>query len=416
MRTITKQFFSDSLYKNSFFLVLSTAVLSGFGFFFWLISARLINPEHIGIASTLIASMNFIAMFSLLGVDSGLVRFLANSRDRNEKLNTGIMLVAIAGTIFATVFILLLPYISPTLAHTIGDWDEQLAFVIFCVASGINMLTDSVFLAYRATKYSFIVNGIFSFIKMLLPLVLYVYGAIGIFASVAIAQTIGALLSLFIIWKVFDYRPRFVLKKTVLLEIWRYSAGTYTAVVLSLLPVTLLPLIITNTLGSSSAAFFYIVLMIANLLYAIPKAVSGALFAEGSFDEANIGSSIKKALKAIFILIVPAIFLLCILAEWILSFFGASYALGGLSVLYLFALSGVFVSVLAIFTSIYKLRLHLKQLIATNMMYAILVLSLSLLWVEHGLLGIGFAWFVGNALSALFAVLAYVFFPATKKS
>lgn len=41
----------DPLYKNSVFMMLSSVTNAGFGFFFWMIAARLYSAEDVGLAS-----------------------------------------------------------------------------------------------------------------------------------------------------------------------------------------------------------------------------------------------------------------------------------------------------------------------------------------------------------------------------
>jgi len=76
MKTISKfykHFANDSLYKNSIYLMLSTAVMAFFGFFFWIINARLFKPEQVGIATTLISVLTLISTFSILGLGNSLI-------------------------------------------------------------------------------------------------------------------------------------------------------------------------------------------------------------------------------------------------------------------------------------------------------------------------------------------------------
>src|SRR5664279_5323018 len=50
-KTLSKiyaHFASDSLYRNSIYLMASTGIMAFFGFFFWIINARLYKPEQVG--------------------------------------------------------------------------------------------------------------------------------------------------------------------------------------------------------------------------------------------------------------------------------------------------------------------------------------------------------------------------------
>ncbi|GAI92246.1 unnamed protein product, partial [marine sediment metagenome] len=53
--------------------MLSTGVMAVFGFFFWIINARLYSAEQVGIGTTLIPIMTLISSFSILGLGSGLI-------------------------------------------------------------------------------------------------------------------------------------------------------------------------------------------------------------------------------------------------------------------------------------------------------------------------------------------------------
>lgn len=387
--------------------MLATAVMAGFGFFFWLISAQLVPPENIGIATALISMMNIIAIFSLIGFDSAIVRFLSHSTQRNDKLNTGIILVGITAFILGGFFVFFVRNISPQLAFIRESPLISLLFILFCVMSAINILTDAVFLAYRQTKFSLIINTIFSFIKMLLPLAFAPWGAFGIFSAAAIGQSIGFILSITtMIWK-FDYRPQFIINRDVIKQVWYYCAGNYIAGALNLLPVMILPIIIINHLGSKEAAYFYIVMMIGGLLYVIPQATTKSLFAEGSHNEQTIKANIKKSIRIISLLLIPAIIIFLFSGKYILQFFGKSYSSEGLNFLYLITIASIAVSTYYISATLLRIKKNLYALIITNIFYAITIIMFSYLFLPLGLVGIGIAWLLGNIVASIIGIISF---------
>src|SRR4051812_12900040 len=99
--------YNDSLYQNSLYLMSATAVLAGFGFLFWLIVARLFSTADIGLASALIAVMNFISYLSLVGFNVAFVRFLPRSEKSDDEVNTGMVLVALASAVLSAAFVVL---------------------------------------------------------------------------------------------------------------------------------------------------------------------------------------------------------------------------------------------------------------------------------------------------------------------
>jgi O-antigen/teichoic acid export membrane protein len=87
----------------------------------------------------------------------------------------------------------------------------------------------------------------------------------------------------------------------------KFSLGNYIAGFIGGLPAMVLPIILTNSIGAKFTAYFYFDMMIANLLYIIPAATSQSLFAEGSYSETELKVHLKKAIKIISIIIIPAV-------------------------------------------------------------------------------------------------------------
>jgi len=397
----------ESLYLNSLYLMSATAIVAGFGFFFWLINAQLFSTEDIGLATALISVMNLISILSLIGINATFIRFLPSSERPNDKLNTGMLLVGATAVLLTGVFVALSSIISPPLHALLNTPATALIFIFLCTLSAVNAITDSIFLAHRQTKYVFTINFVFSFCKMLLPFLFIGYGAFGIFAAAAAAQGIGLALSIGILMWKFNYRPRFVIHRDIIDLVWRYSATNYLASVLNLLPVTILPIIILNQLGAHPAAYYYIVMMIGNLLYTIPWATARALFAEGSNDESLLNSHFKKAIIVIAALLIPSVIFLLVAGKFILQVFGVDFAAEGIVFLRFVALSGLLVSATAIFGSYFQVKKDLLAIIITNAALAVATITLSYVLLPLGLEGVGIAWFVGNSIAALVGYMLY---------
>lgn len=407
IRRLWKQFQTDSLFQNSFYLMLVTGVMAVFGFIFWLISARLASTEEIGLATTLISVTNMLAAFSLIGFDSAIVRFLSRSTQRNDKINTAIVLVGMMSFFLAVIFVLGIHIVLPKLSLILNNPFSIILFIVFCVTFALNSLTDSVFLAYRETKYKFFITTIFSAIRMLLPLAFAPWGAMGIFIAAVGGQSIGFILSLTVMIKKFNYRPEFVVNKDVLKQVWKYCFGNYIAGIFGLLPLTFLPVIITNHLGAKEAAYFYIVMMIGNLLYVIPQATTKSLFAEGSHNEQTFKANMQKSTRIIASFLIPSIAVLLLGGKYLLHFFGKDYSTGGLNFLYITAITGLVVSVYSVINSLFRVNNNLRALIIINIFYAGTAISFTYLLLPLGLVGIGIALFTGYLVASLIGWLLH---------
>ena len=78
--------------------------------------------------------------------------------------------------------------------------------------------------------------------------------------------------------------------------------------------------------GAKFSAYFYMDIMIASLLYIIPTATSQSLFAKDSYSETELKVHLKKAIKIISIIIIPAIIVTTLFGNYILLAFGKEYS------------------------------------------------------------------------------------------
>jgi O-antigen/teichoic acid export membrane protein len=81
----------------------------------------------------------------------------------------------------------------------------------------------------------------------------------------------------------------------------RLSLGNYFAGLIAIAPTAIIPILITNILGAKFSAYFYMDMMIANVLYVIPTSTTTSLFAEGSYNEEELRLHLRKAIKIISI-------------------------------------------------------------------------------------------------------------------
>lgn len=411
MKLITKFYnhlANDSLYKNSIYLMLSTAIMAFLGFFFWIINARLFKPEQVGIATTLISVVSLITSFSLLGLDNGIVRYLPTSDKKNQKINTAFTLVTIASVLMALIFLFFINIFSPKLLFVRENIFFAIFFITVIVFSSLNTISESILIANRSSKYILIKNAVSSFVKLVLPILLISLGTYGIFASVGISIIVAFILSLLILIIKFDYLIKFAINKDVVKRMTRFSLGNYIAGFIGGLPIMVLPIMITNLLGPKFTAYYYMPLMIASFLYIIPQATTRSLFAEGSYSEKEIGNFLRKSLKLNALLLLPAIIAIYFFGKYILLIFGVEYAKEGTQFLQLLAISGTFIYINSVGGVLLNLKRQIRKLITINLISTLLILGLSYILSSKELLGIGIAWITGQIImSIIFSLILF---------
>jgi len=398
MKSLYESIMGDSLFKNSMFLMLSSGVMAVLGFVFWLICARLFSAHDIGLATTIISVMGLITSFSLLGLNSGLIRYLPDSTNRDRKINTCFTLVALVTIVISAVFIIGLEKFSPSLLFIKDNLFLALSFIFFAVIASWGSIIDSIFISLRSSHFVLTKSAIFGVIKIVLPFALVSWGAYGIFSSYMIAMLAGFITVFVILMIKFQYKPKFVFYDEVIKRIGRFSFGNYVAGFIGGLALMLMPLIITNTINPTTTAYYYMAMMIASLLFVIPSSTTSSLFAEGSHDERKLKKKTRSAIKIIAFLLIPAILAIVFFGQYILLAFGKEYSTQGFTFLKIMAVSGIFVSINSVFGSIFKIKKKIKQIIWVNVIGAVVIIGLSyfFLTLGHSLVGIGIAYIAGQ--------------------
>ncbi|MCK5450029.1 oligosaccharide flippase family protein, partial [Candidatus Pacearchaeota archaeon] len=213
---------------------------------------------------------------------------------------------------------------------------------------------------------------------------------------ISLAIALGVLF-IILIWK-FGYKPNFAFYDSIVHKMGKYSFGNYIAGFIGGLPLMVLPLMITNMIGPETTAYYYMAMMIAGLLFVIPGATTQSLFAEGSYNEDKLKEQVKKAVKIISLIMIPAILVTVFFGDLILLAFGKEYAREGFRFLQILAVSGVFVGINGVFGRILQIKKKIKELVFINFISAVLILGLSYSLIDNGLLGIGTAWVVGQLI------------------
>ena len=401
MRDKAKALFSETLYRNSLYLMLATGTMAVLGFAFWLVVAHLYPPQQVGVASTLISAMNFIANLSLLGLNSTLIRFLPTAKNRNEQIDTSLMLVALAGGVSSLIFAVASPYFAPKL----GLLHQPLfgfGFVVLCISAAVNLITDSIFIAYRSSGYNLFVDGLLgSGTQLLLPVALVALGAYGIFAGQGIAAVVAMGFSIYFLVKKFKYVPRPKLERSVLRHLRYYSLRSYSAGLLNIAPTIILPIIILNRLGAAAAGYYYLAYMMANTLFAVAYAVAQALFAEGSYGDKQLRGLLKRSAIFLGALMIPASAAMALVGPYVLEVFGHTYGTHGREVIIVLASAGPFMAAYSLGAAILNIAKQMRALILINLLDAVVVCTLALVWVHRGLAWVAGAWVVGHAAAAL---------------
>lgn len=414
IRTLTskeglKNLLSIPLYSNAFYLMADIAVVSLLGFAFWVLVAKLYTPAEVGLASATIAAVILLARLSGLGFGYGMIRFLPNARGRsNTLINSCFTIAGLTSLVTALIFLAGLNFWSPALLY-IRHPIFSIAFVLVTLAYTLFLLTDQSFIAKRRAKYVLFKNATagllkiaaaFAFVALLTSLGIFASWGLAIFVALAIA------LFQFLPRAQQGYIPIPTIHKQTVNDMIHFSLGNHIAELLWFAPLMLFPLMVINILGAETNAYFYIPWVIAQMLFAIPMAVSYSLFAEGSHQESLLSSNTAKSVGLCLLILVPAIVVLLVLGDKLLLFFGRSYSESGTTLLRILALSTIPVSINCICLSVMRVKKNTKGVMLVSASIASLALGSGyILMTKVGLPGVGVGWIAAQTLVAIIVVL-----------
>ncbi|MDP2216450.1 MAG: oligosaccharide flippase family protein [Methanolobus sp.] len=395
MIDIIKKYYKEPLYRNSIVLILNSAFGSLFGLLFWIVAARTVSSEDIGLATAAISAAALILALSMFGLDQGLVRYLPEVKEKNSFYSSIVILTLAFSLTISGVFLIGINVFSPVLSFIRESW-FLLAFLAYIFVTSIHSIQNIAFIAIRRADLSMTLNLL---LGMRVPALLFLapFGVIGVFSAFGVAYLVTLLVGLFILYRYgLSITRNFDI--TSIKKILKFSLGNYSAGIFSMAPVTIIPIMILNTIGAKEGAYFYIAYSIASLLFVIPTAVSTSLFVEGSHN-LPLKENVLKSVKLIFILLIPALIIIFLFGDKILLLFSREYSDKSFEMLQLLAISSIFSAVISIYISIKKIQKDVSMVNYVNFVLSILIIGIGYAaLLKYGLLGVGYAWLGANAL------------------
>lgn len=413
---LIRSFKQQSLLRNASLLIMSTAIMSVLGFGFWLFVAHLYAPEQVGIASALIAISTLLSSLSMVGLDSALIRFLPGSKNQSRDINAALITVGALAAIAACVYLVIAQLFDLDIVDSFlwsGGW---VAFVFIIIVVALNSLTDAVFIANRRAEFHTVVYAVFGLVKLVLPIGLIGLGWLGIFAAFAMAALVGLALSFYYMVRVADYRLKRAPNWGLIASARKYSFNNYLGTLLASIPSQLMPLIIIQRLGAAEAAYFAMGMTMANLLYVAPSSVAQSLLAESAHQPQRRAEHVRRAVKMLAIILVPAVALAMLIAPYLLGIFGPQYAHGSTTLFQILAVATFFVAVGSVCNTILNIEHRSGGIVLARFVLLAVTLVLTFVLIPMGLVGVGIAMTAGYGASSIVYLFLFRHKPKTDDS
>lgn len=398
------QLYRVSLYRNAVYLILSSGATGIFAFVFWILVARFSPADEVGLASAAIAVAAFLVTLSNLGLDYGLVRYIPDSGKRyNTLVNSCLTISLVATIIVSAVFLLGAGVWSPDLVFLRESPLNIVAFSLLNIALALYVIINSIIVSHKRTGFTLsqtIIQGVVKLALVVsLPGFLYSFG---IFASWGIGFAVAVLAGLLFLLPRLkkDYRFTPAINKAAIGELAHFSFTNYIAGLITKVPTFVLPLMVISALSAEQNAYFYMAYaVISNVLLLIPAGISLSLFAEGSHNEATLGTYVRKSLKFSLLILVPLIVIVFLVGGKILLLFGSDYSAEATRLLWVLAISSLPLSVNTIYFHKKRVEKKMNSVIILSALTVAITLGVSYYLLPiMGIMGAGIAWLAGNGV------------------
>ncbi len=397
-----KKIYSDSLLKNSIYLMATNLSNLILGFFFWVIATRYYTPDEVGTVSAVLSSMLLIAMVSSLGFPIALLFYLPRDPANASRIINSCMIASIAASlVFSLIFISGLEIWTPSLKPVLGGSEPAMLFAAVTVVSTVSALISGAFTAGRRSFFHMAKETLFGFVKIF-PLVLFTgFGAMGIFLSWGIGLVLAVIMGFILLSRIWsEYSPRPMLDP-IIKSMASFSAGNYIAMIFYSLPRLVLPIMIMNLISAESTGFFFIAMTVASLLHGIPQSISNSLLAESS-DGEKLWSNVGKAVRFNAALLIPGLLLFVLFGKFVLNLFNPDYAENASTTLIILAATGLPLSLNTIFAAVRNTQKRVASVVKIHAAVAVITLALSVPLIRiSGIEGAAAAYLAANTIAAI---------------
>lgn len=399
---IYRHLMHDTMHRNSSFLILSQAVASFCGFMFWVINAHLFSAQYVGLAASFISFGILTATFTNMGMTNTVIRFLPSSNRRGGIFSASLILVVASSLVGGVLALLLVNSLLPKLRFVSSSYTLSLIMILLVAGTAVGSVLDGTLISFRRSDYVLKKSIITNLPRLVLPFLLVGAGLSGMTGVFVFSLLGGIAYSLFVIK---SRLLRFESLRPTLAEVRKhrsYAASNYFGGMFAVLPATLVPIGVLSILGASSAAYFYMPMMLVGSLSVICASVSQALMAECSQDNniAQHRASFARALRHQFRLLIPAVLLLVLVGWPILRIYGQAYASNGYLPLIILASSHLFAGISWLGDTWLNIRRRSRAYFLMNAFNAIVTLGFVYLLAPHGLVATALGWLCGQVLAA----------------
>src|SRR5690606_18432432 len=373
---------------------------------FWILAARLYDSATVGVNSTVLSAMTLLGTAAQLNLGNALLRFVPVAGRHVRVLVVGCYAAAVAVAALAgAVFALGAGWWAPELVAAFGGSQLLAFFTLATPVWAMFVMQDYVLPALKKATLVPVENLVFSVLKIVF---LGAAAALGLFGGLAVAWVAAtAVIVLIVTAYLARVLPRpaettgGAAPAVTVRDVASFVRADYAGTVFLLTAVFGLPLVVLARLGPEAAAVYGITWQIAYALYLVVNGMGQSLVAHVAAHPDRLEQARRGMVVKAMALLVPAVLVIAVGAEPLLSLFGAHYADEGSLLLALLALSAV--PNVVTWSAVWAARVRRDGRVLFGLPAAVTTAVIAGSWVLMPALGVvatGVAWLGAQSVAA----------------
>ena len=406
LRRLARGITGDALYRGSLFLLINTVATSAIGFVFWALAARRYPAAAVGVFASVTSGVGLLAAIAALGLSNTTMRRVAGAVNPRELVTVAVTAIATVGAALCLITVVLLGPVLPAALHLQQHGRMAFLVTVLVVVTAVSSTLDACLVGIRASHVVLVKNLVGSLAKVAALVLLTALGSSGLLVAYGLGLTLATMLSGVALYRrlggktglgSFRALPRYL----------SMTSGNYLATIMGIAPTSIVPVEVLIVRGAAETARFAVAFLIAGFLNFIPSTIAQVLFAEASRPGATLGGQLRKAIRGVYGLVLPAVVIVVAAAPLLLRLFGTAYV-PATACLRVLALSALLTGGTYLVDSLLIARDRTRAYVFMNGANAALVVGCVAVALPGGLTAAAVGWALAQGLSLLLglAVLA----------
>jgi O-antigen/teichoic acid export membrane protein len=302
-------------------LSIAVGLLSALGAVAWVIAARVASPETVGRASALVSAMLFASSVGQASLGTAIFVWLPVARGLSRTLVRRVIATVLVMSLVVTG--LLMP-----LVHLVGLRNNELAlFVVASLSWALYQLLGPLQAALGRSRFVPAQDGAFSVLRLALIPVLGGLGVVGIVSAFVLPAVLFGVVITVWMWRRLPPPGPGTLPEVR--SALRFTGGNWAGSIAQLVGWHVVPLLVTAVVGPAIGAVFYVLWTLCSSVELAVQQFGGSVLVRSSTTPGVLAHDVRVTLRLILMVAVPALALVGLAAEPLLSLFGPHYVAVG---------------------------------------------------------------------------------------